>query len=163
MKTSRRAFVQTCGLLGATTFLARAFGDTAPVTRRVFHFSTSCDALEADPEFLEAVANAGVTDLWLTGSWSGRWFSAPDKIGPWRERISKRGLASHVINVPLGHPDTGSTKWPLGTRPDGSTYTGTSLHDPATEENCQAVRELAPSALIASFSTMTIDWRRVRA
>ena len=54
----------------------------------------------------------------------------------------RRGLAAHVINVPLGHPGTGSSKWPLGTRPDGSTYTGTSLHEPATEENCQAVREL---------------------
>ncbi len=142
MNRSRRTFVQTCGLLGAATLLPRVWAETPATQRRSFHFSTSCDALEADPELLEVVAQAGVTHLWLAAAWSGRWFSAPDKLATWRERIAARGLTSQIINVPLGHPDAGSTTWPPGVRPDGSTYTGTSLHDPATQENCQAVQDL---------------------
>lgn len=142
MNRSRRAFVQTCGLLGAASFLPRVWAASPTAPRRSFHFSTSCDALEADPELLEAVIRAGVTDVWLAAAWSGRWFSTPDKLATWRERIAARGLACHIINVPLGHPDAGSTIWPPGVRPDGSTYTGTSLHDPATQENCQAVQDL---------------------
>jgi hypothetical protein len=108
----------------------------------MFHFSTSCGVLEADPELLDSVVNAGVTDLWLTGSWSGQWISQPAQIQKWREILAKRGLASHVINVPLGHPDCGSKTWKRCMRPDGSTYTGTVLHAPATEENCDAMRQL---------------------
>jgi hypothetical protein len=108
----------------------------------MFHFSTGCNVLEADPGLLETVAAAGVTDLWLTGSWSGKWLAEPKQIQKWRGEIAKRGLAAHVINVPLGHPDCGSKTWKRCVRPDGSTYTGVSLHSPATEENCEAMRQL---------------------
>ena len=66
----------------------------------------------------------------------------PPLIEKWSAKIRARGLAAHVINVPLGHPDTGSDQWPRAVRPDGSTHTGTSLHPPAFEANCQAVRQL---------------------
>jgi len=40
--------------------------------------------------------------------------------------------------VPLSPPE----HWKMGCRPDGTRYTGTSLHPPATEENVQALRRL---------------------
>ena len=142
MRTSRRTFLRACGIAGAAALATRAFGQTSPTALRTFHLSTSCGALEADPELLESIARAGVTDLWLTGSWIGRWIAPPTQIQPWCEQIRKRGLAAHVLNVPFGHPGAGSPNWPAGMRPDGSTYTGTSLHAPATEENCKALRQI---------------------
>ncbi len=119
-----------------------AFGQPGPQAQRTFHFSTSCGPLKADPELLDSVARAGVTDLWLTGSWSGQWIDPPKQIQDWCKQIANRGLAAHVINVPLGHPGAASPKWSPAVRPDGSTHTGTSLHPPATEENCEAMRQI---------------------
>lgn len=151
MNASRRDFFRTCGILGTTAFMTRAFGETASTNSRTFHFSTSCSALEADRELLENVARAGVTDLWLTGSWGGQWLAAPDKIRECSAQIAKRGLRAHVINVPLGHPGTGPAKWPPGILPDGSRFTGTSLHPPATDENCDAVRQLQAAGVDQVF------------
>jgi hypothetical protein len=137
--------------MGTAAFVARALGAAAPASPRTFHFSTSCSALEADRELLEAVANAGVTDLWLTGSWSGQWLASPDKIRECSAQIAKRGLRAHVINVPLGHPGTGTAKWPPGVLPDGSRFTGTSLHPPAVEENCDAMRQLQAAGVDQVF------------
>jgi hypothetical protein len=150
MNTSRRDFFRTCGILGTTAFVARALGEAAAASR-TFHFSTACTALETDPELLENVANAGVTDLWLTGSWTGKWLGEPKQIRACSERIAKRGLRAHVINVPLGHPGTGPEKWLPGILPDGTRFTGTSLHPPATEENCDAVRQLQAAGVDQVF------------
>lgn len=151
MGTSRRSFLKTCGTVAAASLWTPTFAQPGASVKRAFHFSTSCGALEADPELLESVARAGVTDLWLTGSWSGRWIDPPAKLQSWRERIGKRGLAAHVINVPLGHPGTGSAVWPPCTRPDGTTHTGTALHPPATQENCEAIRQLQAIGVDAVF------------
>ena len=69
MRTSRRRFLQACGIGGAATLMTPAFGQPITTAMRTFHFSTSCGALEADPELLESVARAGVTDVWLSGFW----------------------------------------------------------------------------------------------
>lgn len=142
MDLSRRTFLQACGALAAAGFVSPAHGQARRGSPRAFHFSTSCGALEADPELLENVARAGVTDLWLTGFWSGRWVDVPARIQTWSAQVAQRGLAAHVINVPLGHPGTGSPTWKACVQPKGGTHTGTSLHPPATEENCEAVRQL---------------------
>jgi hypothetical protein len=64
------------------------------------------------------------------------------------------GMGANVINVPLGHPGdalrpmkqtvplTPPQHWRLGVGPDGRSYSGTSLHPPATKENAQALRRL---------------------
>ncbi len=151
METSRRGFLKTCGTVAAASLWTPTFAQASPGGKRAFHFSTSCGPLEADPELLESVVRAGVTDLWLTGAWSGRWLDTPERLQSWRERLGKRGLAAHVINVPLGHPGTGSEVWKPGMRPDGSTYTGTSLHPPGTEENCAALRQLQAVGIDSVF------------
>ncbi len=104
MKTSRRIFIKTFGAAGAAAMLVPARAQARPWAERTFHLAVSTDALEADPELLEIVAAAGVTDVWIAGFLYGHWYYPLEKIRGWRERIEKQGMAAHLINVPLGHP-----------------------------------------------------------
>ncbi len=164
MRTSRRRFLKTTtalaagGLLGKPT---RAAAEEKQVRR--YHLSISEDALEADADLLDVVRRAGVTDVWVTGFLYGHWYCSVDRIETWRRRVADAGMAAHVINVPLGHPGdslgaksgdvplTPPTRWKLGVRPDGSTYAGTSLHPPATEENADAMRQLQSAGVKRVF------------
>jgi hypothetical protein len=92
-----------------------------------------------------------VTDVWLSGFYFGHWDCAPADMRIWRERIGKQGMVTHVINVPLGHPGFVIPGWKPATRPDGSTYAGTSLHAPATDENREAVRQIQAIAIDRVF------------
>jgi hypothetical protein len=76
MKSSRRQFLQQCGILGASTLLAPAMAQEASASGRRFHLSISPDALQADPVLLELVRSAGVSDIWLTG-----YRGAPIRVG----------------------------------------------------------------------------------
>jgi hypothetical protein len=130
---------------------------------RTYHLSVSPDALEADPSLLQVVRDAGVTNLWVAGFFYGHWHCPIEKIREWRRRIEDAGMAAHVINVPLGHPGdalgaqsgnvplTPPQHWKLGVRPDGTTYAGTSLHPPATEENVAAMRRLRDAGVQRVF------------
>jgi hypothetical protein len=132
-------------------------------TRRKYHLSISSEALQADPELLRLAQRAGVTDVWLTGFLYGHWHYPLEKTRLWREQIEKQGMAAHLINVPLGHPGdslgsmsgnvplTPPRHWKLGARPDGKTHAGTSLHRPATEENCEAMRQIQAAGLKRVF------------
>ena len=120
--------------------------------RRRFHACLSPDALDPNPGLLDVVRGAGVSDVWTTGFLYGHWYYTPERIQANIDRIRRAGMAAHVVNVPLGHPGDSlgapSTSMPLippshwrpGTRIDGSTRWGTSLHPPATEENAAALR-----------------------
>ncbi|MBN1591510.1 MAG: hypothetical protein JW888_18495 [Pirellulales bacterium] len=154
MKMSRRRFVHTCGALGAAALWTPAFAQTPPAAHRVFHLSMSpAAAIENDPELLSAIAAAGVSDLWIGGSWTGIWLDTPEKVQSLRPRIEEHGLRVHMLNVPLGHPGTANPKWKPAVLPDGSTCTGTSLHKPATETNCAALRQIAA----AGFDRVFLD------
>ena len=163
MNTSRRQFLQGCGMIGASAMLAPAFAGKASAACRKYHLSISSDALQADPALLELAEHAGVTDVWLTGFLYGYWHYPLEKTRIWRERVEKLGMAAHLINVPLGHPGdslgaasgdvplTPPRHWRLGVRPNGSTYAGTSLHRPATEENCEAMRQIQAAGIKRVF------------
>jgi hypothetical protein len=144
----------------------------APPAGRKYHLSISSDALQADPELLELAHRAGVTDVWLTGFLYGHWYYPLEKTRLWRQRIEKQGMAAHLINVPLGHPGdslgsmsgtvplTPPRHWRLGVGPDSKTYAGTSLHRPATEENCEAMREIQAAGVKRVF--LDDDFRLAR-
>ena len=78
----------------------------------------------------------------------------------------------HLINVPLGHPGdslgsmsgnvplTPPRHWRLAVGPDGKTYAGTSLHRPATEENCEAMRRIQAAGVKRVF--LDDDFRLAR-
>ncbi len=142
MPLHRRNFLKVFGALGTAAYAMPAFAEPIPQGKRIYHLSVGCETLEKYPDLLENVIAAGVSELWLTGFWAGNWHADPDRLKKWCERLGKRGLAAHALNVPLGHPDGGNPKWPRYIRPDGSACTGTVLHPPATEENCTAMRQL---------------------
>ena len=158
MILSRRELLAAAGgaVVGAKLLHRCGFAaENTTANVRSFHLSISEDALEADPQLLTIVRDAGVTDLWITGFLYGHWPYSLERIQTWRKKTEAAGMAAHVINVPLGHPGdalgsksgnipiTPPTHWKLAYRPDGSTYAGTSLHPPATQENVEALRKLA--------------------
>jgi hypothetical protein len=172
MKTSRRKFFQVFGAAGAAALLAPASGFAAAAAGRTFHLSISTEALDADPELLGMISAAGITDVWIGGFLYGHWYYSLDMIRPWRRRIERQGMAAHVINVSLGHPGdslgsrsgrvplTPPPHWKMAVLPDGNTYCGTSLHEPATAENCQALRRIQAEGVKRVF--LDDDFRLAR-
>jgi hypothetical protein len=127
--------------------------ESAPGVRK-YHACLSVEAIEAHPELLDVVARAGVGTVWVAGFFYGHWPFALEAIERSCGRIAAKGLETGVVNVPLGHPGdslgsrdgsfplTPPRTWRPGVRPDGSTYAGTSLHEPATAANVEALTRL---------------------
>lgn len=121
---------------------------------RRFDVCLAPQVLEQNPELLEVVANAGISTVWLAGYFYGYWPKPVEEVMAWRARVEKAGMAAHIVNVPLGHPGdslgaqdaafplTPPHGWRMAVRPDGSTYSGTSLHEPAIAENVRAIQTL---------------------
>ncbi len=152
MKTSRRGFLKTCGAIGAAGWLAPALGQTPPAAVRKHHLSLTPHEDEPEPGFLEAVRQAGVSDVWITGYVCGTWWCGLNRMQNWRKRIEAQGMAAHALNVPLGHPGFELPKhWHAATTADGKPFTGTSLHPPATKENCEAVQQIAATGVKRLF------------
>ena len=155
MLLSRRDFLaRTCaaaigGVMGERELAAARVGRV-----RSFEVCLTPDALERDPQLLPVLRDAGVTTVWLAGFFYGHWPFSPERLGAARRQLERAGLEVHVVNVPLGHPgdSLGATQgdfpltppahWRTATRPDGKTYVGTSLHEPATRQNADAIRRL---------------------
>jgi hypothetical protein len=108
----------------------------------------------SDPDLPTLVARAGVSRVWLTGFLYGHWPWPIETLTRARETLHLAGLETGVINLPLGHPGdslgardgdfplTPPSYWKPGTSWEGKTYSGTSLHPPATPENVRALRRL---------------------
>ena len=113
-----------------------------------------------------------MTDVWIAGFLFGYWYYLAGKDPPWRDRVERHGMAAHLINVPLGHPgDCLSSPsgraptapprhWKMAVLPDGQTYSGTSLHEPATAENCEAMRQIQAAGVKRVF--LDDDFRLAR-
>ncbi len=132
-------------------------------TIRKFHICLNPDSLEAHPELLDIVADAGMHQIWLPAFFYGYWPYPHEERHRWHQAIEAKGLASSVINIPLGHPGdslgamhgnvplTPPEHWSMGQYPDGTHYAGTSLHPPATEENVAAMELLAKEQVTSVF------------
>ncbi|MCC6795933.1 MAG: hypothetical protein IT366_12520 [Candidatus Hydrogenedentes bacterium] len=150
---TRREFLRRSAVVSAVYAGAYA-AEPETASPRTYQICFAPQILDNNPDLLQIVADAGVSTIWLAGFFYGYWPAPIDHVMEWRDRIEKMGLAAHVVNVPLGHPgDSLGAKdgsfplsppshWKLALRPDGSTYAGTSLHEPATEENVKAMQEL---------------------
>ena len=141
---------------GGCALLNSAEATTAETREaRRYHLCLSSKIIEKDPELLDIVRDAGVSDIWQAAFLYGHWYETPDRLREARARVEAQGLRWHVVNVPLGHPGdalgdssdetpvTPPTHWRMAVRPDGSRYSGTSLHPPGTEENVKAVQALS--------------------
>jgi hypothetical protein len=158
MNVSRRTFLKLGATGAAATLTSHSWRRTAfaQSATRSFHVCAAPQVLETNPELLRVFSDAGVGHVWMAGFFYGYWPVEPDVIKKWMRRVEDAGMAPHVINIPLGHPGDSlgapddsvalapPNHWRMAVRPDGSTYSGTSLHAPATEENVAAMKRLAP-------------------
>ena len=104
MKPSRRKFLQTCGTIGAAAWLAPALAGETPAAVRQYNLSITPHTPEPDPELIEAIRRAGVSDVWINCFCCGHWWCGIDRMKAWRSRIEAQGMRAHVLNIPLGHP-----------------------------------------------------------
>lgn len=150
---SRRDFLAIGAAAGALAVLKPASALAAQGARR-FHCSLASKIIAKRPELLDLVREAGVTDIWLPSYFFGHWYEKPEDLKPVIAMVEAKGLGWNIINVPLGHPGdalgdaTGATptapptRWRMAERPNGTKYSGTSLHPPATQENVDAIRRI---------------------
>ena len=156
MKHSRRRFLSACGVAACAGLSLRPNMPSAQAgsNKRQFHVCMCPEGLDADPERLALFRECGVDAVWVGAFFYGYWPVPPESIATWLERIRATGMAAHSATIPLGHPGdslgsgsesfplTPGKTWRMAMRPDGTQYSGTSLHPPATEENCAALRQL---------------------
>jgi hypothetical protein len=113
---------------------------------RRFNYSVEGALIDSEPEMLNVVREAGITDLWL-----GWWVAdkppseaVVNQYSGWKRKIEAAGMAAHLITIPLGHPAPGpsSPVFPItghwGVRPDGRTYGGNAYHPALLPENLLA-------------------------
>ena len=112
---------------------------------------------------LDIVRGAGVETVWLAGFFHGFRPYPQEQIIKAKKLATRAGLRAELITVPLGHPGdslgsrdgdfplTPPKHWRLGERFDGKRYAGTSLHEPATEENVAALRDLRRLGFHSAF------------
>ena len=173
---TRRRFLARCGLSGAALAVGNWPLQAQPVggsPTRTFHACLSPHGFARYPELPEVVARAGVTDVWIAGFLYGTWYQRPADLQRWEAQLAAHGLRMHVVNVPLGHPGnalgltdaegvpaTPPAHWRLAHDVEGRTFSGTSIHAPAPEENAAAVREIAAAGLRRVF--LDDDFRLAR-
>ncbi len=147
----RNAFACAGGYCIYTLLPRDSYGADSSI--RNYNLSVSIDALTEDPELLDIICDAGITDVWLACFFHGSWGHSIEDILAWKKRIEQKGLRLHNITIPLGHPtfteqtpdytaNVPVTNWKGGVRPDGKTYHGVSLHPPATQANVDAVTKI---------------------
>ncbi len=139
---------------------------------RRYHVCLARTVCEADPDLLNVVRAAGITDIWQAGFLYGHWFDTPEKLREGRRQVEAAGMRWHTLTVPLGHPgdalgdQSGETPtspprhWRMAAGVDGTRHSGTSLHPPATRENVAAVKRLA--ALDPDIIFLDDDFRLAR-
>jgi hypothetical protein len=126
----------------------------SPLSKRRIHVCLSPKIINEEPAYLQAARTAGVSKIWLAGFFYGHWPYSLDALARARQRVLDAGLDAGLINIPLGHPGdslgaregdfplTPPNHWHLAASADGKQYAGTSLHEPATQENKAALRQL---------------------
>ena len=156
---SRRNFINTLiasgAVIGGVSLFGKqmfAIGSKAPVRR--FHISLQAEAWLKNPELINIMRDAGISDVWMGSYLQGKWFHTPKELRKSADFLKSKGFNAHVLTVPLGHPgnaidpsdDSWSEKkenWKNACDYDGSLYSGTSIHPPVVEDNIKAHKLLA--------------------
>ncbi len=156
---SRRKFINTLiasgAVIGGTSIFGKqifAIRNKKPVRR--FHISLQAEAWLKNPELIDIMKKAGITDVWMGSYLQGKWFHTPKELRKSADFLKSKGLNAHVLTVPLGNPgnaidpsdESWSEKkenWKNACDYDGSLYSGTSIHSPVVEDNIEAHKLLA--------------------
>ncbi len=160
----RRQFLRNTTASGLGLFFSRyGFSQDSSSEKRRFHVSLSADALLEDRDLLPILQSAGVHGIWMGCYFYGHWPYPIEKLLSARQQVEKAGMSCQIINVPLGHPGdslgskegefplTPPSGWRVAQRVDGSTYVGTSLHNPATAENGKALETIKAAGFTRVF------------
>lgn len=160
---TRRQLIRACSLSALGMASYNCAEQNANVSARRFHIALTPQETEGLPELLGVIRDAGVSDVWFGAFFYGHWVNPPERIAVFRQIAREAGLAAHAVNVPVGHPGdslgdiTGSMPlnppghWQMGVRPDGTRYSGSSLHAPAIQENVAAIKGLHDAGVDAAF------------
>ena len=108
---------------------------------RRFHISLQAEAWLKNPELINIMKDAGISDVWMGSYLQGKWYHTPKELKKSADFLKSNGFNSHVLTVPLGHPgnaidpsdESWSEKkenWKNACDYDGSLYSGTSIHSP---------------------------------
>ncbi|NLH74380.1 MAG: hypothetical protein GX456_15110 [Verrucomicrobia bacterium] len=139
---------------------------------RSYHRCLAPNIVTSDQQLVETVAAAGIDTIWLAGFFYGHRPFSDDLLKRAMAVVQRHGMKAELINVPLGHPGdslgskegdfplTPPAHWLPAVRPDGRQFVGTSLHEPATAENCEALRSLRAHGFRACF--LDDDFRLAR-
>ncbi len=158
----RRDFLSSLALVGGALFTQQV--DALNILNekkgvRTFHLSVNSGSLDDNHELFEIIVQSGITDVWLTGYINGYWYYPVERIKFWKERFLKKGIAAHILHVPLGHPFNLSASnggnslgiegeipnitpkhWVKKTAINGAMYSGVSIHPPIIEDNIEALK-----------------------
>ncbi len=164
---SRREFVNRLMLTGAVFGGVSIFGKqifalgTNNQVRR-FHISMQAEAWERNPELIDIMKEAGVTDVWMASYLQGKWYHTPKELKKSADFLKSKGFNAHVLTVPLGHPGNAidpsdnswsekKESWKNACDYDGSLYSGTSIHPSIVEDNIEAHKQLADEGFDVLF------------
>jgi len=149
-----------------------AFAKPRRKTVRTYHLCLAPNIVATDEQLVETVAAAGIDTIWLAGFFYGHRPFPADLLKRAMAVVQRHGMKAELINVPLGHPGdslgakdgdfplTPPAHWLPAVRPDGRRFVGTSLHEPATAENCEALRALRTHGFRVCF--LDDDFRLAR-
>ncbi|GMV99506.1 MAG: hypothetical protein AMXMBFR84_06450 [Candidatus Hydrogenedentota bacterium] len=163
-RLSRRDFLHLSGTIPWLLPSALNANSSSTQGGRDFHICSNIDTLTRHPHLLQVYRDAGIGTVWIAGYFYGHWPWLPEALGEWRKKILAAGLQAEVATVPLGHPgdSLGSTgeqtvpltppaHWQMASKPDGKQFSGTSLHEPATAENADALKLLRAQGFREAF------------
>ena len=100
---TRRHFLAMSAAAGPSGLLKANSVQAVEGVRR-YHCCLGSKIIDVQPELLDIVREAGVTDVWQASFFYGHWYEKPEGLIAARAKVEAKGLGWHVINVPLGHP-----------------------------------------------------------
>jgi hypothetical protein len=160
----RRNFLKISALSGSIVLL----GNINPFTIkrgicRSFGLCVNTKTLNSHPEFLNLIADSGITDVWMPLFINGYWPYPVEDVLIWKERFEKKGIAVQIVSVPFGHPggslgdsqnyDITPAYWPRRVDIEGNKYSGTSVHPSITQENISVIQKVEK----LGFSKLFLD------
>ena len=149
----RRHFLKISALSGSIVLL----GNINPFTTRSgicrsFGLCANTKTLNNHPDFLNLIADSGITDVWMPLFINGYWPYPVEDVLIWKEKFEKKGIAVHIVSVPFGHPggalgdsqnyDITPAYWPRRVDIEGNKYSGTSVHPSITQENITVIQKV---------------------
>ncbi len=149
-----RVLISSVALGGIHLFGNKIFAFANIKSVRSFHISLQKEAWIQNPELINIMKKAGITDVWMAAYLQGKWFHTPEELKKSADFLISKGFTPHILTVPLGHPgnaidpsdDSWSDKkesWKNACDYNGELYSGTSIHSPVVEDNIKAHKLLA--------------------